>query len=320
MGLLIDGAWRDDWYDTSRSGGRFVRSDAQYRHHVQVRDAADATPADDVFPVEVGRYHLYVSMACPWAHRALIFRKIKGLESVISVSGVLPLMEAHGWVLDPQDPGPIAGLDYIHQVYTQGDPSYSGRVTVPVLWDKQRGVIVNNESSEIIRMFNGPFAELGTGGDGIDSYPTPLRAEIDAVNARVYETVNNGVYRAGFATTQEAYNEAVVALFETLDWLEARLEGRKYLVGETATEADWRLFTTLVRFDPIYHGHFKCNLKRLADYPRLTALVRRLCAVDGVVETIDLRHAQRHYYGSHTTINPTGIVPIGPATDLAAFL
>ena len=312
MGLLVNGRWHDRWYDTKQSGGRFIRGDAQFRH--QVEEAADAR-----FPLASGRYHLYISMACPWAHRTLIFRVIKGLQRVISVSGVLPLMGADGWVLDPQDPGPLAGISFLHEVYTQADSTYSGRVTVPVLWDKERGEIVNNESSEIIRMFNGVFAQIGDRLDVSDSYPRAHQAEIDAVNARVYGTINNGVYRAGFATTQVAYDEAVVALFDSLDWLEQRLDGRTYLVGDSATEADWRLFTTLVRFDPVYHGHFKCNRRRLADYPRLTGLVRRLCAVEGVRETMDLRHAQQHYYGSHLSINPTGIIPIGPDYDLSAF-
>lgn len=307
MGLLVDGKWHDKWYDTSTSGGRFVRNDAQFRHQI-------GTHPD--FPVEAGRYHLYVSLACPWAHRTLLFRALKGLQEVISVSGVQALMLQHGWVLNADDPGPVAGVTHMHQVYTASEPTYSGRVTVPVLWDKVLGRIVNNESSEIIRMFNGSLATLATDGDGIDSYPEALRDEIDVVNARVYETVNNGVYRAGFATTQQAYDEAVVALFDTLEWLERRLVGREFLVGHGPTEADWRLFTTLVRFDAIYHGHFKCNRKRIADYPNLTALMRRLLAVPGVRDTIDLAHAHRHYYGSHESVNPHRIIPIGPSITL----
>ncbi|MCO4762480.1 MAG: glutathione S-transferase family protein [Myxococcales bacterium] len=315
MGLLIDGQWHDRWYDTKSSGGRFVRSEAQCRNQVGAEQDGHIR-----FPVEKDRYHLYVSMACPWAHRTLIFRAIKGLEDVISVSTVDALMLEHGWKLSADDLGPVADVTFMHEVYTRSDPAYSGRVTVPVLWDKKQQVIVNNESSEIIRMFDTVFSSIATDSDGIDSYPAHLREEIDEVNARVYDTVNNGVYRAGFATSQHAYTEAVTQLFGTLDWLEQRLNHQTWLVGETLTEADWRLFTTLIRFDAIYHGHFKCNLRRLADYPNLTALTRRLCQMPKIAGTIDLKHAHQHYYGSHASINPTGIIPIGPATDLAAFL
>ncbi len=309
MGKLVNGTWTTQWYDTKTTGGRFVRGVTAFRDQI----TADGSSG---FRAEAGRYHLYVSMACPWAHRTLIVRQLKGLAGVISVSGVDALMLDEGWVIDSDDPGPVDGLRYLHQLYTLAAPDFTGRVTVPVLWDKQRRCIVNNESAEIIRMFNTAFADVEGVADvpdaAVDLYPEASRPEIDAVNARIYETLNNGVYRCGFATTQAAYDEAVVALFDTLDWLEARLEGRTWLVGPTQTEADWRLFTTLVRFDAVYHGHFKCNRRRLADYPALHAYLRRLYHHPGVSGTVDLAHARRHYYGSHRSINPHGIVPIGP--------
>lgn len=312
MGLLVDGEWRDQWYDTAKSGGRFQRQDSAFRNWVTA-DGAPGPSGEGGFKAEAGRYHLYVSLACPWAHRALIFRALKGLEAMIDVSVVHWLMLDQGWTFADGPgvvPDPIGGADYMHEVYTRADPHYSGRVTVPVLWDKRQGTIVNNESSEIIRMFNDAFDEIGAKPG--DFYPAALRSEIDALNERIYATVNNGVYKAGFATTQDAYEEAVGPLFETLDWLEERLESRRFLTGDAITEADWRLFTTLIRFDAVYVGHFKCNIRRIADYPRLSAYLRTLFQVDGVAGTVDLGHIKRHYYESHRTINPTGIVPVGP--------
>ena len=318
MGLLVDGEWHDQWYDTAKSAGRFQRQDSAFRNWVTA-DGSPGPSGEGGFEAEPGRYHLYVSLACPWAHRALIFRALKGLEAMIDVSVVHWLMLDQGWTF-AEGPGvvpdQIGGARYLHQVYTRADPRYTGRVTVPVLWDKRRGTIVNNESSEIIRMFNSAFD--GVGAKPGDYYPQTLRDEIDALNERIYGTVNNGVYKAGFATTQEAYEEAVGPLFETLDWLEERLDGRRFLTGDAVTEADWRLFTTLIRFDAVYVGHFKCNIRRIADYSRLSAYLQRLLAVEGVAATIDFGHIKRHYYESHRTINPTGIVPVGP--DLSALV
>ena len=314
MGLLVDGVWHDQWYDTSASGGRFIRSEAQFRHWITPDGAAGPT-GEGGFAAERGRYHLYVGLACPWAHRTLIFRHLKGLTEHISLSVVHWYMAEHGWTFEPGEGvtgDPIHRARFLHEVYTAAQPGYSGRVTIPVLWDKQRGVIVNNESSEIIRMFNAAFDDCGAVAG--DFYPQALRADIDAVNARVYETVNNGVYRAGFATSQAAYDEAVLSLFETLDWLEARLEAQRYLCGDQLTEADWRLFTTLIRFDAVYHFHFKCNLKRIRDYPRLHALMMRLYEMPGIAATVNLEHIKGHYFASHKTINPTGIIPRGPLT------
>jgi len=316
MGLLVDGQWHDEWYDTDSTGGRFERSAARFRNWI-TPDGAPGPSGEGGFAAAPGRYHLYVSLACPWAHRTLIFRRLKGLEAMVSVSVVHWHMGEQGWTFAP-GPGvvadPIHDADYLHQVYTAADAHYSGRVTVPVLWDRERATVVSNESSEIIRMFNSAFD--GVGAASGDYYPRELRAEIDAVNDRVYETLNNGVYRAGFATTQEAYEEAVTALFDTLDWLEARLASTAFLVGECLTETDWRAFTTLVRFDAVYHGHFKCNLRRIRDYPALDGYLRRLHAMPGIAETVDFDHIKRHYYGSHKTINPTGIVPLGPSDPL----
>ena len=312
MGLLIDGVWHDRWYDTGKSGGRFVRQESAFRHWV----TADGRSG---FPAEPGRYHLYVSYACPWAHRTLIFRALKKLEEGISLSVVDPYMGAQGWWFGDSPgtiPDAVNGKTYLHEVYTLADAHYTGRVTVPVLWDKRSSTIVSNESSEIIRMFNSAFDAWGDAS--VDFYPEPLRAEIDAVNAEVYESVNNGVYRCGFATTQEAYEEAFDALFATLDDLEARLARQRYLVGGRITEADWRLFTTLLRFDPVYVGHFKCNRQRLRDYSNLWNYLLELYQVPGVAATVDLAHIKGHYYGSHRTINPTGIVPKGPAIDYTA--
>lgn len=312
MGLLVDGHWHDQWYDTAKSGGRFVRQDSAFRNWV-TPDGAPGPSGTGGFQAEAGRYHLYVSLACPWAHRTLIFRALKGLEAMIDVSVVHWLMLDKGWTFAAGEgvvPDPIGGAGFMHEVYTRADPHYTGRVTVPVLWDKRTGTIVSNESSEIIRMFNSAFD--GIGAKAGDYYPPALRPEIDALNERIYGTVNNGVYKAGFATTQGAYEEAVGPLFETLDWLEERLETRRFLTGDTITEADWRLFTTLIRFDAVYVGHFKCNTRRIADYPRLSAYLRALFQVEGVAGTVDLGHIKRHYYESHRTINPTGIVPVGP--------
>jgi putative glutathione S-transferase len=318
MGLLVDGRWTDAWYDTARTGGRFVRADAGFRNWVTA-DGAPGPSGRGGFRAEPGRYHLYVSYSCPWAHRTLIYRAIKGLEQGISVSVVHWLMGENGWTF-AEGPGVVPdtvnGARCIHEIYTRADPRYTGRATVPVLWDKATATIVSNESSEIIRMLNSAFD--GAGAAKGDYYPTALRAEIDALNARIYETVNNGVYRAGFATSQAAYDDAVVALFGTLDWLEERLAARRYLAGNTITEADWRLLPTLLRFDAVYVGHFKCNIRRIADYPNLSAYMRDLFAERGVAGTFDLDHAKRHYYESHRRINPTGIVPAGPVLDLTS--
>jgi len=317
MGLLVDGVWQDKWYDTDSKKGRFIRSESRFRNWVTA-DGSAGPSGEGGFKAEAGRYHLYVSYACPWAHRTLIFRALKGLESMISLSVVNWHMGAHGWTFAP---GPGVIQDPIHQakalsdVYVAADRRYSGRVTVPVLWDKQRGTIVSNESSEIIHMLNSAFDGLGAKPG--DYYPQDLRAEIDALNARIYDTVNNGVYKAGFATSQEAYEEALQPLFETLDGLEERLASRRFLCGDRVTEADWRLFTTLLRFDPVYVGHFKCNIRRIADYPQLSRYLVDLLGFPGVRETVHLDHIKNHYYGSHKTINPTGIVPIGPKLDWA---
>jgi putative glutathione S-transferase len=319
MGLLVDGVWRDQWYDTAKSDGRFERSAAQFRNWVTA-DGSAGPSGKGGFNAESGRYHLYVSYACPWAHRTLIFRVLKRLEAHISLSVVHWHMGEQGWTFAAGDgvvPDSVAGAQYMHQVYTAADPKYSGRVTVPVLWDKRQNTIVSNESPEIIRMFNGAFDALPGVDAKLDFYPKALRAEIDAVNVRVYATVNNGVYRAGFATAQKVYDEAVRELFESLDWLEARLARQRYVAGNQITEADWRLFTTLVRFDPVYHTHFKCNLRRLVDYPNLWNYTRELYQVPGVAATVRLDHIKRHYWGSHRTINPSGLVPIGPAIDYA---
>ena len=312
MGKLVDGIWRDDWYETKSTGGRFERRASSFRNWVTA-DGSPGPSGEGGFEAEAGRYHLYVSLACPWAHRTLIFRKLKGLEDMISVSYVEPLMMEQGWELAP-GADPINAAKALHEVYTAADPDYSGRVTVPVLWDKQRHTIVSNESAEIIRMFNSAFD--GVGAVPGDFYPEPLRDEIDAINDVIYRTVNNGVYRAGFATKQEAYDEAVTELFATLDDLEARLDGNRYLLGEALTEADWRLFTTLLRFDPVYHGHFKCNIRRLADYPNLSGYLRELYQMQGVRETVDMDYIKLHYYGSHRSVNPTGIVPAGNGPGL----
>ncbi|MBB4284538.1 glutathione S-transferase family protein [Roseospira goensis] len=305
MGLLIDGVWhRDD--ETAGRGGRFERQASTFRDWIS---ADGSTP----YPAAAGRYHLYVSLACPWAHRTLIVRRLKGLTDAVGVSVVDPLMGESGWTL-PEGADPINGARALHEIYTRARPDYTGRVTVPVLWDTRTGTIVSNESADIIRMLNHGFGALASGPD---LYPAPLRAEIDRMNAKLYDTLNNGVYKAGFATTQAAYEEAVAAVFETLDAMEARLAHQRYLVDGAITEADWRAFTTLIRFDAVYHGHFKCNVRRVEDYPNLAGYVRELYQVPGVAATVDLDQIKRHYYASHRRINPTGIVPVGPAVDYA---
>jgi len=315
MGLLQDGKWVDQWYDTKSSGGRFVRKAPQFRHWITA-DGSAGPSGDAGFKAESGRYHLYVSLACPWAHRTMIFRSLKGLENMISVSVVHWYMADKGWTFQAGD-GVVAdsenNADYMHQVYTAAQANYSGRVTVPVLWDKKNKTIVTNESSEIIRMFNSAFDQIGA-ADG-DYYPESLREEIDSLNDRIYDTLNNGVYKSGFATTQEAYEEAVTPLFNTLDFLDQRLSSQRYLTGDTITEADWRLFTTLVRFDPVYVGHFKCNIRRISDYEHLSGYVRDLYQHPGVAATVNMQHIKNHYYASHDSINPTRIIPMGPAID-----
>ena len=318
MGLLVEGKWQDRWYETKANQGRFVRKESQFRHWVTADGSAGPTGRDG-FQAEAGRYHLYVSLACPWAHRTLIFRAIKGLEDMISVSVVHPYMADLGWTFAEGNDvvaDPIHGAGHLHQIYTAAQADYTGRVTVPVLWDKQTRTIVSNESADIIRMFNSAFD--GVGATRGDYYPLDLHPEIERLNDKIYDTVNNGVYKAGFATTQAAYEEAVGPLFDSLDWLEDMLSTRRYLTGEAITEADWRLFTTLVRFDPVYVGHFKCNLKRIADYPNLSGYVRDLYQQQGVAATVNMGHIKEHYYTSHPTINPTRIVPQGPDIDFGA--
>lgn len=301
MGLIVNGKWVDQWYDTNKSEGSFVRQDSRFRSTI-------TSDADSPFTPEKGRYHLYVSLACPWAHRTLIFRKLKQLEEVISVSVVEAKMLKNGWAFG-ENGDPLYDLDYAYQLYLKADPSYEGRVTVPILWDKKTKTIVNNESIEIIRLFNSAFNELT--GNHDDYFPLALREEIETVNARIYDTINNGVYKAGFATTQLAYNDAYHSLFDSLDWLEERLSTQRYLVGDHITEADWRLFTTLIRFDAVYHGHFKCNRQKLSEFHHISQYVNELYQVPGIKETVDLEYTKIHYYASHETINPTRIVPLG---------
>lgn len=315
MGLLVDGKWVDQWYDTKSSGGKFVRSAAQFRNWITA-DGTAGPSGKAGFAAESGRYHLYVSLACPWAHRALIFRALKGLSEHIDVSPVHPDMLDQGWTFETDGAAqgdPLYGSSFAHNLYTRADPGYSGRVTVPILWDKEQETIVSNESSEIIRMFNSAFD--GLTGNTLDFWPVEMRDDIETVNARIYDTLNNGVYKSGFATTQEAYDAAVYPLFDTLDWLEERLADKRYLMGARQTEADWRLFTTLIRFDPVYHLHFKCNRKRLIDYPNLWAYTRDLYQTPGVAETVDMGHIVRHYHYSHESINPHRILPINPELD-----
>ena len=312
MGLLVDGVWKDQWYDTKSTGGRFVRKESAFRNWVTA-DGFAGPSGEAGFKAEPGRYHLIVSYACPWAHRTLIFRKLKGLEDIITVSAVQPLMLENGWEFSEIEP--FTGAKYAWHVYVKANPEYTGRATVPILWDKHRETIVSNESAEIIRMFNSAFD--GVTGSKLDFHPEKLRASIDQINERVYHTVNNGVYKSGFATTQEAYEEAVTALFDTLDDIEDLLGRQRYLVGDRLTEADWRLFTTLVRFDAVYATHFKCNIRRIEDYPNLSNYLRELYQVPGVADTVDMATIKEHYYGSHESVNPTRIIPAGPVLDFA---
>ncbi len=318
MGLLVDGQWQDKWYDTKASEGRFEREDAGFRNWVTADGSAGPSGIGG-FKAEANRYHLYVSLACPWAHRTTIYRKLKGLEDMISLSIVHPFMGDKGWTF-AEGAGviadPIVKADYLYEVYIAAKPDYTGRVTVPILWDKKTNTIVSNESSEIIRMFNSAFDEVGA--TAVNFLPTELLAEIDTVNEFVYSAVNNGVYKAGFATTEAAYKEAVITLFDALDMLEARLVDQRYLLGNTITEADWRLFTTLVRFDAVYVGHFKCNIRRIVDYPNLWGYLRDLYQVPGIAETVSIEHIKAHYYTSHANINPTRIIPVGPLLDFSA--
>jgi putative glutathione S-transferase len=318
MGLLIDGNWSTTWYDTAKTDGRFVRETASFRNWITPDGTAGPT-GEAGFAAESGRYHLYVSHACPWAHRTIIFRHVKQLASHISVSVVHPLMLENGWSFDRDAHATgdhLLGKNYLHEVYTYGHPKASGRVTVPVLWDKYSQKIVSNESSEIIRMFNSAFNEIT--GNHDDYWPAVLRRDIENVNQDIYDNINNGVYKAGFATSPAAYEDAVAALFAALDRMEARLHRQRYLLGAQITEADWRFFTTLVRFDPVYVGHFKCNIRRIADYPALHGYLCDLYQLPGIAETVVMDHIKQHYYQSHPTINPTGIVPTGPLLDYSA--
>lgn len=315
MGLLVEGQWQDQWYDTKSSGGRFKREDAGFRNWVTVEGSAGPSGMSG-FKAEPNRYHLYVSLACPWAHRTTIYRKLKGLEDMISLSVVSPYMGENGWTFE-EYPGviadPINHADKLYEVYIAAKPDYTGRVTVPILWDKKTNRIVSNESSEIIRMFNSAFDEVGALPGNF--LPADKQAEIDEINTFVYHAINNSVYKTGFATTQDAYEEALFELFAALDNMEARLQDKRYLTGDTITEADWRLFSTLMRFDAVYVGHFKCNIRRIVDYPNLWGYLRDLYQVPGIADTVNMDHIKTHYYGSHATINPTGIIPVGPALD-----
>jgi putative glutathione S-transferase len=306
MGIMVQGKWRIEDFAERNTKGSYNRATTSFRNWI----------GDNDFPAKAGRYHLVVAHACPWAHRTLILRALKGLEAVISVAFVEPLMLDNGWVLaDGGDP--VTGAQYAHQVYAQAAADYSGRCSVPIFWDKQSKTIVSNESSEIIRMLNTAFDHLATKSLP-DLYPEDLRADIDAVNGVVYENINNGVYRTGFATSQEAYEASYNKLFGALDEMEARLENRRYLTGPRITEADWRLFATLVRFDAVYVGHFKCNRQRIADYPNLSNYLRELYQWPGIAETVDIPRTKQHYYGSHLAINPFGVVPSGPKLNFDA--
>ncbi|WP_350562216.1 glutathione S-transferase family protein [Psychrobacter sp. CAL346-MNA-CIBAN-0220] len=319
MGLLVDGQWQDQWYDTKSSGGRFERKASSFRSWVTTDGSAGPTGVGG-FKAEPNRYHLYVSLACPWAHRTIIYRKLKGLEGMITMSVVNPIMRDEGWTFNPGEgviADPIFNATHLYEIYTSAQADYTGRVTVPILWDKKTNTIVSNESSEIIRMFNTAFDEVGASAG--DFSPPELLAEIDALNEFIYPAINNGVYRSGFATTQDAYDEAVIEVFSALDTLEMRLENCRYLTGSTITEADWRLFTTLVRFDSVYVGHFKCNLHRIVDYSNLWGYLRDLYQVPGVAETVAIDYIKMHYYGSHDTINPTRVIPVGPDINFNAL-
>jgi putative glutathione S-transferase len=316
MGRLVDGQWHDIWYDTKSTGGEFKRQESQFRNWV-TPDGAPGPSGSGGFAAESGRYHLYVSYACPWAHRTLIFRALKDLDTHISVDVVDPDMMNEGWTLSGDYPGAtgdrLLAKTRLHQIYTEAEPTASTRVTVPVLWDKKTGTIVSNESAEIIRMFNSAFDDLT--GNRLDFWPAAQREAIEEVNDRIYNTLNNGVYKSGFATTQQAYDKAVNTLFDTMDWLEEHLSSRRYLMGDAITEADWRLFPTLVRFDPVYVGHFKCDRRRLVDYPNLWAYTRDLFQHPKVAKTVNFDHIRRHYYYSHETINPHRIISTGPMID-----
>lgn len=317
MSMLIKGELRGDWLESEHSEGEFVRRDSQFRHWVTA-DGKPGPTGDGGFRAEPGRYHLYVSLACPWAHRTLIFRKLKRLEKLISVDVVDPHMGEAGWRFagfPGATPDSVNGADFLYEIYRKAQPDYTGIVTVPVLWDKQRQTIVNNESAEIIRMFNSAFDGCGAAAD-TDLYPPPLRQQIDRLNAFIYSAINNGVYRAGFATTQAAYERAFDQLFAALDEIEARLARHAYLTGSRLTEADWRLFPTLIRFDPVYVGHFKCNRQRIADYPHLSNYLRDLYHQPGIADTVNLQHIKQHYYTSHPNLNPSRIVPKGPSLNL----
>lgn len=309
MGLLVEGQWKDQWYDTRATGGRFVRQESAFRNRVD-------PDQNGRFPAAADRYHLYVSLACPWAHRTLIARHLKGLTGIIPVSVVDPYMAKQGWSFTLTHVDPLYGKEHLHQIYTLARPDYTGRVTVPVLWDRQAETIVNNESSEILRIFNRSFDRWGN--PEVDLYPEELQPEIDEINTEIYDRINNGVYKCGFATDQAVYEENLHRLFEGLDRLEERLSRQRYLTGNRLTEADIRLFTTLVRFDPVYVGHFKCNIRRIIDYPNLWEYLRDLYQTDGFGDTVDFDHIKQHYYRSHDTINPTGIVPLGPEIDFSA--
>lgn len=319
MGLLIEGKWHDQWYDTKSHKGEFIRSESQFRHWVTPDGSAGPT-GEEGFKAEAGRYHLYVSLACPWAHRALIMRELKGLQDLISVSVVHPLMLEQGWTFASDTPAAtgdlLYGYSYLHQLYTRSQPDYTGRVTVPVLWDKQKQTIVNNESSEIIRMLNSAFNRCGA--NAADLYPTHLQEKIDHLNSWIYDSINNGVYRVGFATSQQAYDSAVETLFSSLEKLEQKLSEQRYLAGDQMTEADIRLFTTLVRFDPVYVTHFKCDRKRISDYPSLSGYLRELYQIPGIAESVNMTHIREHYYRSHPMLNPQGIISTGPEFDLNA--
>lgn len=321
MGQLVEGLWQDQWYDTKSTGGKFIRSTAGFRNWI-TKDGKAGPTGGAGFTAEKDRYHLYISDACPWAHRTMIFRALKGLRDLISVSVVHPDMLGDGWTFEKDENGAtgdtLYGLPFARDIYTRADPTISGRVTVPILWDKQKQTIVSNESAEIIRMFNSAFDDIT--GNTLDLWPDHLRDAIEPINGRIYDTINNGVYRCGFATTQEAYDAAIAPLFASLDWLEGRLGQHRYLLGDSISEADWRLFTTLIRFDPVYHLHFKCNRARIIDYPNLWGFTRELfqwVAEDGyaISNTVNFDHIVRHYHYSHDTINPNRIIPINPVLD-----
>jgi len=315
-GQFVDGVWKTEWHDTKSTGGRFRRTEPKFRHWV-TPDGSAGPSGEGGFPAARGRYHLYVSYACPWAHRPIILRKLKGLEDVIGITEVEPVMGDQGWQFGSDgDLDTVNGKETLGGIYLMADPRYTGRSSVPVLWDKERRTIVNNESPEILRMLNSAFDAFTN--EHTDFYPEELRGEIDAVNAIVFQNVNNGVYRSGFASTQDAYEEAFRDLFAALDSLERKLSRQRYLVGPSLTEADWRLFTTLVRFDAVYYSHFKCNLRRIVDYPNLSNYLRDLYQVPGVAETVNMDHIKRHYYISMRNINPSGIVPMGPELDFMA--